>query len=68
MNKINKQQVYIVQQQEIQPVFCLFFFFFGCTESLLLLELFSNDSEQGLLFLVVLRLLIAVTSLVTHRL
>ena len=33
----------------------------------MLLELFSNDSEQGLLFLVVRRLLIAVTSLVTHQ-
>ena len=68
MIKINKQQVYIVQNREVQPVFCNFFFFFGCTESLLLLELFSDYSEHGLLFLMVRRLLTWVTSLAMHRL
>ena len=48
---------------------CVVFVCFGCAGSLLLFVwAFSNCSEQGLLFIVVHRLLIVVASLVKHRL
>ena len=43
-------------------------FIFGCTGSLLLLQLFCSCGKQGLLFFVVHGLLIAVASLVMQRL
>ena len=41
--------------------------YFGCAGSLLLRPAFSNCGEQGLLFIVVHRLLIVVASLVVER-
>ena len=44
--------------------FSIYLFMFGCAESLLLLHFFPSCSKQGLLFVVVNGLLIAMVSLV----
>ena len=49
-------------------MFRTFFFFFGCAGSSWLCGLFFSCGEWNLLFLVVLRLLVVVASLVEDRL
>ena len=49
-------------------LFILFIYFWLCWVFIAVCGLFSSCGEQGLLFVVVCRLLIAVASLVEHRL